>query len=107
MSDAKIEALSKVPLFAVCSQKDLEFLITRTDEVDVPAGRTLITQGAPADSFYLLLNGEAAVRVDGRDRPALQPGSFFGEISLLRRVPPPATVVPTAPSKRMVMSPAQ
>jgi CRP/FNR family transcriptional regulator, cyclic AMP receptor protein len=107
MSDAKIEALGKVPLFARCSQRELEFLVTRTDEVDVPAGRTLITQGTAADSFYLLLTGEATVRVDGRDRPALQPGSFFGEISMLDRGPATATVVTSGPSKLMVMSHAQ
>ena len=107
MSDAKIDALSKVPLFARCSQKELEFLVTRTDEVDVPAGRTLITQGRAADSFYLLLNGQATVQVDGRDRPALEPGSFFGEISMLDRGPATATVVTSAPSKLMVMSHAQ
>ena len=107
MSDAKIDALSKVPLFARCSQKELEFLVTRTDEVDVPAGRTLITQGRAADSFYLLLDGQATVQVDGRDRPALEPGSFFGEISMLDRGPATATVVTSAPSKLMVMSHAQ
>ena len=107
MSDAKTEALSKVPLFARCSQKELEFLVTRTDEVNVPAGRTLITQGTAADSFYLLLAGEAPVRVDGRDRPALQPGRFLGEISLLDRGPATATVVTSGPSKLMVMSHAQ
>jgi CRP/FNR family transcriptional regulator, cyclic AMP receptor protein len=107
MSDAKIDALGKVPLFARCSQRELEFLITRTDEVDVPAGRTLITQGTPADSFYLLLTGKATVQVDGRDRPALQPGSFFGEISMLDRGPATATVVTSGPSKLMVMSHAQ
>ena len=107
MSDAKIDALSKVPLFARCSQKELEFLVTRTDEVDVPAGRTLITQGRAADSFYLLLNGQATVQVDDRDRPALEPESFFGEISVLDRGPATATVVTSAPSKLMVMSHAQ
>jgi len=107
MSDAKIDALSKVPLFARCSQKELEFLVTRTDEVDVPAGRTLITQGRAGDSFYLLLNGQATVQVDGRDRPALEPGSFFGEISMLDRGPATATVVTSAASKLMVMSHAQ
>jgi len=107
MSDAKIDALSKVPLFARCSQKELEFLVTRTDEVDVPAGRTLITQGRAGDSFYLLLDGQATVQVDGRDRPALEPGSFFGEISMLDRGPATATVVTSAPSKLMVMSHAQ
>ena len=107
MSDAKIEALSKVPLFARCSRKELEFLVTRTDEVDVPAGRTLITQGSPADSFYLLLTGEATVRVDGHDRPALKPASFFGEISMLDRGPATATVVTSGPSTLMVMSHVQ
>ena len=107
MSDAKIDALSKVPLFARCSQKELEVLVTRTDEVDVPAGRTLITQGRAGDSFYLLLDGQATVQVDGRDRPALEPGSFFGEISMLDRGPATATVVTSAPSKLMVMSHAQ
>jgi CRP/FNR family transcriptional regulator, cyclic AMP receptor protein len=107
MSDAKIEALSKVPLFARCGRKELEFLVTRTDEVDLPAGRTLITQGKAADSFYLLLAGEATVQVDGRDRPALEPGSFFGEISMLDRGPATATVVTRGPSKVIVMSHAQ
>jgi CRP/FNR family cyclic AMP-dependent transcriptional regulator len=107
VSDAKIEALGKVPLFARCSRKELEFLITRTDEVDLPAGRTLITQGKAADSFYLLLAGEAAVVVDDRERPALGPGSFFGEISMLDRGPSTATVVTSGPSTLMVMSQAQ
>jgi CRP/FNR family transcriptional regulator, cyclic AMP receptor protein len=107
MSNAKIEALSKVPLFARCGRKELEFLVRHTDEVDLPAGRTLITQGKAADSFYLLLAGEATVRVDGRDRPALEPGSFFGEISMLDRGPATATVVTNGPSKVMVMSHAQ
>jgi CRP-like cAMP-binding protein len=107
MSDAKIQALSRVPLFARCGRKELEFLVTRTDEVDLPAGRTLITQGKAADSFYLLLAGEATVQVDGRDRPALEAGSFFGEISMLDRGPATATVVTRGPSKVMVMSHAQ
>jgi CRP/FNR family cyclic AMP-dependent transcriptional regulator len=107
MSDAKTDALGKVPLFARCTRKELDFLVTRTDEVEVPAGRTLITQGKPADSFYLLLNGEAKVQVDGRDRPTLEAGSFFGEISMLDRGPATATIVTSAPSKMMVMSHAQ
>jgi CRP/FNR family cyclic AMP-dependent transcriptional regulator len=107
LSTAKIDALGKVPLFAGCSRKDLEFLATRTDEVDVTAGRTLITQGSPADTFYLMLDGEASVQVDGRDRPPLHPGSFFGEISMLDRGPATATVVTTTPARLMVMSHAQ
>jgi CRP-like cAMP-binding protein len=107
MSDAKIDALARVPLFARCSRKELEFLITRTDEVDVPAGQTLIKQSSPGDTFYLLLAGEATVQVDGRHRPPLRAGSFFGEIGILDRGPATATVVTTQPSRLMVMSHAQ
>ncbi len=107
MSDSKIDALSQVPLFAGCSRKELEFLVTRTDEVDAPAGRTLIKQGALGDTFYLLLEGEASVDVDGHERPPLHAGSFFGEISMLDRGTATATVVTTAPARLLVMSHVQ
>jgi CRP/FNR family transcriptional regulator, cyclic AMP receptor protein len=104
LSDPKVDALARVPLFARCTRKELEFLATRTDEVDVKAGRTLIQQGSPADTFYVLLDGEADVQVDGRPRPPLRAGSFFGEISMLDRGPATATVVTTTPARLMVMS---
>lgn len=107
VSDSKTARLGRVPLFAGLSQKELEFLATRTDEVSVEAGRTLIEQGRPGDTFYLLLEGEARVQVDGRDRPPLHTGSFFGEISMLDRGPATATVVTTTPARLMVLSHAQ
>ena len=107
MSDSKAEVLGRVPLFAGCTRKELEFLASRTDEVDVKADHTLIKQGSPSDSFYVLLDGEATVTVDGKDRPRLRAGDFFGEISMLDRGPATATVVTTTPVRAMVMSHAQ
>jgi CRP/FNR family transcriptional regulator, cyclic AMP receptor protein len=96
--------LARVPLFASCKRREIEFLASRTDEVSVPAHETLIKQGSPADAFYLLLEGEASVQVNGRDRPGLRGGDFFGEISMLDRGPATATVVTTTPARLMVMS---
>jgi CRP/FNR family cyclic AMP-dependent transcriptional regulator len=107
MSDAKTQALRQVPLFAHCSTRELEFVASRTDEVDVPEGSELVRQGKPGDSFYVLLEGTADVEVDGARRPPLGPGDFFGEISMLDRGPATATVVTTAPARVMVMSHAQ
>jgi len=107
MSDPKVEALRRVPMFANSTRQELEFLATRTDEVDVEAGRTLIRQGSPSDSFYVLLEGEAEVEVDGNPRPPLVAGRFFGEISMLDRGPATATVVTKTPVRLMVMSHAQ
>jgi CRP-like cAMP-binding protein len=104
LTDSKIDALRRVALFARCSRQELEFLVTRTDEVQVEAGRTLIRQGSLGDTFYLLLDGSAAVDVDGHERPPLRAGSFFGEISMLDRGPATATVVTTTPARLMVMS---
>jgi CRP/FNR family transcriptional regulator, cyclic AMP receptor protein len=107
MSDVKTQALRQVPLFAHCSNRELEFVASRTDEVDVPEGSELVRQGRPGDSFYVLLEGTADVEVDGARRPPLGPGDFFGEISMLDRGPATATVVTTAPARVMVMSHAQ
>jgi CRP-like cAMP-binding protein len=107
LSNSKIDALGRVPLFAKCSRQELEFLVTRTDEVEAEAGRTLIKQGSSGDTFYLLLEGEASVQVDGRDRPPLRAGDFFGEISMLDRGPATATVVTKTPVRLLVMSHTQ
>jgi CRP-like cAMP-binding protein len=107
MSDPKAKALKEVPLFSHCSPQELEFIASRTDEVDAPAGRQLTVQGAPGDTFYMLLDGEAEVKVSGRYRRTLKRGDFFGEISMLDRGPATATVVTTSPVRLMVMSHAQ
>jgi len=107
MANLKVETLGRVPLFARCSRKELEFLASRTDEVDVPAGRQLIRQGSPGDSFYILLEGEADVEIDGQHRATIAAGDFFGEISMLDRGPATATVVTRAPARLMVMSHVQ
>jgi CRP-like cAMP-binding protein len=107
LSNPKVDALSRVPLFAKSERKELEFLATRTDEVQVEAGRTLIRQGSPSGTFYLMLEGEAEVQADGKARPPLRAGSFFGEISMLDGGPATATVVTKTPARLMVMSHAQ
>ncbi len=94
-------------MFAGSGRKELDFLATRTDEVSVEAGRTLIRQGSPSGSFYLILEGEAEVQVDSKARPPLRAGSFFGEISMLDGGPATATVVTKTPARLMVMSHAQ
>jgi CRP/FNR family transcriptional regulator, cyclic AMP receptor protein len=107
MSDPKVEALGRVPLFSRCTRNELEFLASRTDEVDLKANHTLIKQGSPSDTFYVLLDGETTVNVDGKSRPALHKGDFFGEIGMLDRGPATATVVTATPVRAMVMSHSQ
>ncbi len=104
---SKANALSKVPLFSKLSKTELEHVAGNADEVDVPAGKKLTTQGRPGDSFYVLLDGEAVVEIGGEKRRTLKPGDFFGEISMLDRGPATATVKTKTPARLLVMSHSQ
>jgi CRP/FNR family transcriptional regulator, cyclic AMP receptor protein len=107
MADSKTRALSRVPLFSQLSKQELDFVASRADEVGVKAGKTLTTQGRPGDSFYILLDGEADVEVDGKPRATLKAGDFFGEISMLDRGLASATVKAKTDARLLVMSHAQ
>ncbi|TMC80255.1 MAG: cyclic nucleotide-binding domain-containing protein [Chloroflexi bacterium] len=107
MSDPKLKALGQVPLFAHCSRKELEFVASRGDELTVPAGQTLTREGRPGDTFYVLLDGEAEVKINGRRRRVLKAGDFLGEISMVDRGLATATVTTLTDARMFVMSHAQ
>jgi CRP-like cAMP-binding protein len=106
-ADAKLKALGQVPLFAHCSRKELEFIAREGDEVEMPAGKTLTREGRPGDTFYVLLEGEAEVKIGGKTRRVLKTGDFFGEISMVDRGLATATVVTRTDARLFVMSHAQ
>ena len=107
MVDAKLEALSRVPLFSRCTRKELEFIAREGDEVNVKPGKTLIRQGKPGDTFYIQLEGESEVVIDGKRRRVMKPGDFFGEISMIDRGLGSATVTTLTDGRLFVMSHAQ
>jgi CRP-like cAMP-binding protein len=103
----KADRLKGVPLFSRLSKKELEFLATRVDEISIPTGKTLLVQGQPTDTFYVLLDGEVEVSVDGRPIKRLKEGDFFGEIGMLDRGLATATVTTTQPAETLALSHAQ
>ena len=104
MADRKMEQLRRVPLFARCSKAELQRLALNADELSVAAGRELITQGRPNHTFYILLQGEVEVAVQGQPPRRLGVGDFFGEISMIDPGPATATVRTTTPVALLVMS---
>jgi CRP/FNR family transcriptional regulator, cyclic AMP receptor protein len=103
-SDPKIAAMSKVPLFARCSKKELETIASLADEVDLPAGKVLTAEGDRGREFFVLLEGSAGVRSDGRELASLGEGDFFGEIALVTDKARTATVTATTQMRALVIT---
>jgi CRP/FNR family transcriptional regulator, cyclic AMP receptor protein len=62
-----------------------------------------LRQGFSGSGFYVILEGEAAIRIDGEQRAKLSRGDFFGELSILLDEPPSADVVALMPLRCLVL----
>jgi CRP-like cAMP-binding protein len=102
--DAKTDLISKVPLFAHCSKRELASVAAIADEIDLPEGKELTKEGAPGREFFVLVEGSADVIRKGRRINRLQKGDFFGEIALVHDAPRTATVKATSPVRALVIT---
>ena len=103
-ADTRVDLIRGLPLFELCSKRDLRRIAALADERDVAAGTELIREGEPGSEFYVVVEGEVEVRRRGRRVAQLGPGSFVGEIALLSRSPRTATVVATTPLRVLAIT---
>jgi CRP-like cAMP-binding protein len=87
------DTLAHLALFADLGRPELESVAHAFSEDVVAEGQRVIRQGLEGSGFYLILEGDARVVIDGEERARLGRGDFFGEISLLTGEPPAADVV--------------
>lgn len=90
--------LRRVPLFTGLSESQLEILASGTVRRNYPKGRTIVAEGEPSQSLYILLSGRAKVqRSDSEGKEVilavLMSGEFFGEMSLIDDAPRSASVI--------------
>ena len=105
--DERVERLRAIPLFMACSEKQLQFIATRVEELDFKAGKVLCQQGKSGGEFFIVLSGEAEVERDGKVVDTIRTGDHFGEISLIDDGPRTATVTARTPLRCLVLSPRQ
>lgn len=96
--------LQSVPLFQGLSKKELDLLSRSMDEVDLPEGRELASEGTFAYEFFIIEEGTARVTRGGEQVGELGPGDYFGEIALLDSERRTATVTTTSPMAAIVMT---
>lgn len=103
MADAYLKHLASVPLFAHCSKHDLQKIARLADEIDVEAGRELVTEGDTGHEAFVIVDGRAVVSRGGDEVVTLGPGDPFGEMALIDRAPRNASVTATTPLRVLVI----
>ena len=90
-----VDTLSGLTLFADLSRPQLEQVAHKMTEESYPTGQRILRQGFTGTGFFVILDGEVAIKIDGNEITRLSKGDFFGEMSILLGEAPVADVVAT------------
>jgi len=94
--DERAGTLGGSPLFAALDSEAQEALRRSMEEIRLPRGQTLFSEGDPGDQLYVVTQGKIKLgrtAPDGRENllAVLGPGEMFGELSLFDPGPRTAT----------------
>ena len=102
---SRVDELKQVPLFSGLSQRQLRRLARDVKEREYRPGVTVVRQGKMSGiGFFIVVEGTAAVIVDGKEVAKLGPGDHFGELALISEQVRSATVTALTPTRCLVMA---
>ncbi len=101
-----------LPLFAGCAEAPARRVAETARELTAAPGEDVITRHQLERDFYVIVEGEAAVQIDGAHVRDLRAGDFFGELAALDwgagfGYARSATVTATTPLRMLVLAPRQ
>ena len=81
--DAYLRALSRLPLLAACSDRELSAVAQSSTIVDRPSGHVFAREGARCDEFIVLVSGSVVVVRNGLPDEVMSAGDWWGDADLL------------------------
>ncbi|HZP37623.1 MAG TPA: cyclic nucleotide-binding domain-containing protein [Methylomirabilota bacterium] len=93
--DAHLRHLQRVPLFSGFNDRELRRVAALSTIREARAGSVITQIGDPGDSFFIIIDGMAAVRTPVGAGSQLKAGDCFGEMSLIDGEPRSATIEAT------------
>jgi CRP-like cAMP-binding protein len=91
-------------LFKGIEPDGLAALAELATAVDFPTGHVIARQGEIGTGFFVIVEGGVRVTRDGTVVARLGPGEFFGELSVLDRMPRNATVTAEGPTSCLALA---
>jgi CRP-like cAMP-binding protein len=88
-----VQSLAQLSLFADLSSPRLEEIAHTLEEEVFAEGQRVLRQGMSGGHFFIILDGEARVLINGEQRAQLARGDFFGEVAALTGEAPTADVI--------------
>jgi CRP-like cAMP-binding protein len=104
MPDDAVDLISSLSLFADLGGPQLEAISHIFEETTFSPGQRILRQGITGSNFYVVVDGEASVKIDGEERATIGRGDFFGEMSLLLGSAPTADVTARTPLRCLVLA---
>jgi cAMP-binding proteins - catabolite gene activator and regulatory subunit of cAMP-dependent protein kinases len=98
-----VDVIASFALFADLTDPQLTAIVHIFEEAFYAEGERVLRQGLTGSGFHIILDGEAAIVVDGDERARLARGDFFGEVSVILGESPIADVVATRPLRCLVL----
>lgn len=98
------DILGTFTLFADLPRPKLEATTHAFDEQWYMQGQRILRTGFAGSGFHVILEGDAAVMIEGEERARLARGDFFGEISMLLDEAPSADVVALGPLRCLTIA---
>src|SRR5437763_15882196 len=95
--------LIATPFFGGLSDASLDLLVSMLVERSFDIGATVVAEGEPGRSMYIVHSGELVVSKIGQSGRAIRltglgPGDFFGEMTLIEMQHRSATVLAASPT---------
>jgi len=102
--DRRSELLAGCPLFRGIDPDGLAALADKAAQIEFPAGHVIARQGEIGTGFFVVIDGRVRVIRDGDLVATLGPGEFFGELSVLDRMPRNAMVAAEVPTTCLALA---
>ncbi|HSL32021.1 MAG TPA: cyclic nucleotide-binding domain-containing protein [Candidatus Limnocylindrales bacterium] len=102
--DEIVDEIAGFALFADLTTPQLQRVAHMFEEQAYGEGERILRQGISGSAFNIILDGDAAVFINGQQRATLARGDFFGEVSILLGEPPVADVVALRPMRCLVLA---